>query len=144
METARCVPPIKSTMCVSHFTILSMNLVKIPHKVNYLISSPAQANLKFCAKLIRGLAPMPMVGPKVRLLTSSGASSNFQSKATSTVKGTALISSLKDGIPEIEKGDVCVLVSPSVSKDYQAAKQIASDGVAGALVIVNGLAKVRL
>jgi hypothetical protein len=50
---------------------------------------------------------------------------------------------LKNGIPEdIGEGDVCVIVSPSVRQDYLAAQKIASDGVAGAVVLVNGLAKV--
>ena len=47
-------------------------------------------------------------------------------------------------IVDIGEGDVCVLVSPSVRQDYQAAQKIASDGVAGAVVIVNGLAKVSV
>jgi hypothetical protein len=97
------------------------------------------ANLAFCAKLVRGISPLPLMGPKTFLLTSTTSSSNFVDKAKKTVKG-ATIHSLRDGIPkEIKQGDVCVLVSPSVRQDYLIAQQIASNGVA--LVLVNGLAK---
>ena len=110
-----------------------------------LSSTYVQANLAFCAKLVRGIAPLPMVGPKVRFLTSGTASANFQSKASRVIKGAASVSSLRDGIPEdIEEGDVVLLVQPSVRQDYLAAQKIASDGIAGGVVLVNALAKVRI
>lgn len=92
---------------------------------------------------MRGLSPLPFGGPKVRFLTSTTASATFQSKATTKVTGATSVSSLRDGIPkDIEAGDLCILVSPSVRQDYLAATKIASDGIAQAVVIVNGLAKV--
>jgi hypothetical protein len=103
-----------------------------------------QANLAFAVKLARSLAPLPvsvMGRNKVRILTSSSAAGTFIQKAKSKFKGN--IDSLRDGIPtSLTSEEVCILISPSSRQDYQAAQQIASDGLAKAVVIVNGFAKV--
>jgi len=98
-----------------------------------------EANLSFAIKLLKALS-LPFVGPKTWLLTSSAASKSFFSAALSKVKSSE-VHSLKDGLPDIGEGDVCVLVTPSSRNDYDAAKKIASDGNAAAVVIVNGFAK---
>ena len=101
-----------------------------------------QANLAFCSKLIRGLAPLPMMGPKVWLLLSGTSSSGFVSKAFK-MAGAAGVVSVKDGIPdEVGPGSICVFVSPTSRSDYQLAKQLASSGRTDAVVVVNGLTKV--
>jgi hypothetical protein len=82
------------------------------------------------------------MGAKTRLLTNTSATGKFMAKAKQVAKSATSIHSLRDGIPEeIQAGDVCVLVSPSSRQDYQAAQQIASSGVAKAIVIVNCFAK---
>ena len=102
----------------------------------------SQANLAFCAKLVQSLSPLPFMGPKTRLLMNASTTGNLMAKAKKVAKSATSIHTLRDGIPdEIQKGDVCVLVSPSSRQDYQAAQQIASSGVAKAIVIVNCVAK---
>jgi hypothetical protein len=98
-----------------------------------------KANLDFCTKLLRNIAPFPVVGPKTCLLISSAASNSYLQKARSAFKG-GTVHSLKDGLPAVGRGDVCVLASPSARKDYDAARSLASSGTA--IVIVNGFAKV--
>lgn len=100
-----------------------------------------KANIDFAGKLVRSLSPLPFVGPKTWLLTSIAASPSFVTAAKS--KTSAQVHRLADGLPDIAKGDVCVLLSPSSQKDYDIAKLLATDGVAKAVVIVNGFAKVR-
>lgn len=97
-----------------------------------------KANLDFCNKLLRSLAPLPFGGPKTWLLMSSASSNNLLKKAQSTTGGT--VCSLRDGIPPVDANSVCVLLSPSARNDYEAAKSLASDGTP--VVIVNGFAKV--
>jgi len=99
-----------------------------------------KANLAFASKLIKSLSPVPFVGPKTWLLTSSASSSSFLSAARKSA-GSATIHSLRDGLPKLGKDDVCVLVTPSSRNDYDAAKVIASSGDAAAVVILNGFAK---
>uniref|UniRef100_A0A7S2A6T0 DUF1995 domain-containing protein n=1 Tax=Ditylum brightwellii TaxID=49249 RepID=A0A7S2A6T0_9STRA len=100
-----------------------------------------KANLSFAIKLLKAVS-LPFVGPKTWLLTSSTASKSFFSAASSSFKGgNAAVHSLKDGLPNVDQGDICVLVTPSSRSDYEAAKKIASAGVAAAVVIVNGFAK---
>lgn len=98
------------------------------------------ANLAFASKLIGSLAPLPFMGPKVWLLASSAASSSFLKTAKKSV-GSAQLFSLRDGLPQVTTGDVCILLSPSSRNDYESAQRIASDGIAKAVVIVNGFAK---
>ncbi|CAB9499315.1 expressed unknown protein [Seminavis robusta] len=99
-----------------------------------------QANLAFCSKLIKSIS-VPLLGPKVWLLTSGGAANAFQSKAEKAVKGSATVASLRNGIPEgISKGDVCIFISPNGRGDYNVAKTLA-ETTAKAVVVVNGLAK---
>ena len=125
---------IMAFLLVSHYNFLRLFASWKQH----------QANLSFCAKLVRGLAPLPMMGPKVNFLTSGTAPASFLAKAQKIVKGASSVSSLRDGVPdELEPESVYVLVSPSVRQDYLAAQQIASSGIAKAVVMVNGLAKVR-
>ena len=96
------------------------------------------------AKLVRGLAPLPFGGPKVRIMTSTGASSTFVSSAIKKMKGTT-ISSLKDWDNEdLTKGEICIVPSPSSREDYRAAQQLAFSGDVGAVVLINGFAKVGL
>jgi hypothetical protein len=98
-----------------------------------------KANLDFCTKLLRNIAPLPILGPKTCLLISSTASNSYIQKARSAFKrGT--VHSLKDGLPVVGLGDVCVLASPSARKDYDAARFLTSSGTA--VVLVNGFAKV--
>lgn len=102
------------------------------------------ANIEFCTKLVRSLAPIEPWGHKVWLLTSSAATSNFNQKVKSQLKNnfgpTIGIHSLKDGLPMFKSRDRCVLVSPCVSNDYAFAKQLAMNGIS--IVLVNGLSKV--
>jgi hypothetical protein len=101
--------------------------------------------LAFCSKLIKSLAPLPVMGPKVWLLTSGGASNAFLAKAANALKGSsATVASLRKGIPdELAKGDVCIFITPNGRGDYKVAKDLAESKAAKAVVIVNGLAKVR-
>lgn len=98
-----------------------------------------EANLGFCIKLVRSIAPLPFVGPKAWLLMSSTASNSLFKKAKSSAGGTTVYS-LRDGLPPVDTNNVCVLLSPSSRNDYQAAQTLASAGTP--VVIVNGFAKV--
>lgn len=61
-------------------------------------------------------------------------------KAMKTIKGAQAIVSLRDGIPEgIGKGDVCIVMAPSVRQDYIMARDLATRNP---VVLVNGVAKV--
>eukprot|EP00566_Odontella_aurita_P016075 CAMPEP_0113531976 /NCGR_PEP_ID=MMETSP0015_2-20120614/3793_1 /TAXON_ID=2838 /ORGANISM="Odontella" /LENGTH=275 /DNA_ID=CAMNT_0000430867 /DNA_START=100 /DNA_END=927 /DNA_ORIENTATION=+ /assembly_acc=CAM_ASM_000160 len=99
-----------------------------------------KANLAFASKLTKSIAPVPFIGPKTWLLVSSAASNSFLSSARNAA-GSSTVHSLKDGLPDVGEGDVCVFVTPSSRSDYEAAKRIASPGGAGAVVLVNGFAK---
>jgi hypothetical protein len=99
------------------------------------------ANVAFASKLVKGIAPAPFLGPNVALVVSSSASNSFLKKAQK-VKGATLFS-LRDGIPEVTKEDVCIFLTPSSRNDYQAAKSLAESCAAKAVVVVNGFAKVR-
>ena len=61
--------------------------------------SPMQANVAFCAKLVKSFAPIPMMGPNVVVLLGSGASMNNLKRAKQSIKGAAIVGSIKDGIP---------------------------------------------
>lgn len=101
-----------------------------------------QANLSFALKLVKSLSPIPFFGPKTWLLTGISASNTFLSEAKKTMKATSTtIHSLKEGIPAVGQGDLCVLVSPSSRRDYNFAKEIALLENSGAVVILNGFAK---
>lgn len=104
-----------------------------------------QANLAFCSKLIKSIAPIPVLGPKTWLLTSAGVSTSFVSKAESTLKGAGTtIASMRNGRPPdgLSKGDVVIFVSPNGRGDYRIANEMAKSGDVNAVVLVNGLAKV--
>jgi len=61
-------------------------------------------------------------------------------KASKTIKGAKGVSSLRQGIPAaIADGDICIVMTPSVGQDYNAARSIASTNP---VIIVNGFAKV--
>lgn len=102
-----------------------------------------QANLAFCTKLIKSIAPLPMLGPKTWLLVSSASTNSFVTKAQAATKSAgATVESLRNGIPDgIAKGDVCILISPTNRQDYKIAQSLAETNAAKAIVIVNGLAK---
>lgn len=103
-----------------------------------------QANLAFCKKLIKSIAPLPVLGPKTWLL-ASGATNAFLSKAESALKGTgATVAPLRSGLPDgIAKGDVCIFLTPNGQQDYNLAQSLAGSNLAKAVVIVNGLAKTQ-
>lgn len=96
-----------------------------------------KANLDFAKKLIQSLSP-PIIGPKVCLLASSAAPSSFLQKATKL--GASSCVSLRDGMPDVTKDTICVLLAPSTRSDYETAKSLASQN-GNKVVIVNGFAK---
>lgn len=101
-----------------------------------------QANLAFCIKLIKAIAPIPFLGPKVDLLTSSSATNAFITKARAAAKSCgANVYTLRDGVPSMTKGGIFVLVGPSGGSDYSLANRIAQDDATKAIILVNGLAK---
>ncbi len=99
------------------------------------------ANVAFANKLVNGIAPAPFLGPKVSLIVSSAASNSFIKKAKK-VKGAQLYS-LRDGLPEVGKEDVCIFLTPSSRNDFQAAKSLAESSASKAVIVVNAFAKVR-
>ena len=100
--------------------------------------------MDFVAKMIQNISPVPFIGPKTWLIVGSAASKSFATAAKTRVKN-AQFHSLREGIPmEVGKGDVCFLLNPSSSSDYQAAKKLAQTNNVGAVVIINGFAKVRV
>ena len=99
------------------------------------------ANVAFVNKLVGGIST-PFFGPSISLVISSSSSNAFINKVQKKVKGATLIS-LKDGsIPGIleKKDNVCIFLTPSSPKDYQAARTLAEYG--RATVLVNGSFKV--
>ena len=99
------------------------------------------ANISFVNKLVGGIST-PFFGPNISLVISSSASNAFINKVQKKVKGATLIS-LKDGnTPGIleKKDNVCIFLTPSSPKDYQAARTLAEYGCA--TVLVNGSFKV--
>jgi hypothetical protein len=97
-----------------------------------------RANLAFCTKLVKELSPLvPGFGPKVFLLCPSTATQSFAQKAA---KGGIEVHSLKEGLSAVKSRDICVVVAPSSSRDYDAAKRLAMNG--NAVILVNGFAKV--
>lgn len=100
------------------------------------------ANLSFVEKLLKSISPISFLGPKTWLLVGSAASNSLLRKSENTAKKCrSIVHSLKDGLPEVEKGDVCVLITPSTKRDYDDASRIASDGIAAAVILQNGFAK---
>lgn len=104
-----------------------------------------KANLAYCTKLARGLAPLPMFGPKVWCLTSTAVSTQFMSKAKKALGAAGCsVTSMRDGLPAgVGPDDICIVVSPSSRQDYVIARDIASNGSVAGVVLVNGFAKVR-
>ncbi|KAL3913543.1 MAG: hypothetical protein SGILL_006443 [Bacillariaceae sp.] len=107
-----------------------------------------QANLAFCIKMVKSIAPIPIMGPKIWLLTSSASTNAFVAKAQGAAKGTAAtVDTLRNGIPQgLAKGDICILISPTGRPDYNLAQTIITNNSdtttqKNAVVIVNGLAK---
>lgn len=98
-----------------------------------------KANLGFGTKLVSSISPVPFLGPKTWLLTSATASPSFLAGAKAKA---SVVHSLRDGIPEIRKGEIVVLLAPSAQNDYEAARRLATAGEAKAVVVVNGFAKV--
>lgn len=99
-----------------------------------------EANLSFVSKLVKDLAPVPFLGPKISLFVSSSATKSFFAGVKSKVKGASLYS-LKDGVPEVEEGTVCIITMPSSRNDYQTAQNLATSGNVAAVVVINGFAK---
>lgn len=99
--------------------------------------------MAFCAKLIKSIAPLPMLGPKTWLLTSSTASNGLNSKAEAVAKKSgATAGTLRNGIPDgLAQGDICILLAPTGRQDYKMAQALAESKTAKAVVIINGLAK---
>ena len=95
--------------------------------------------MAFANKLVNGIAT-PFIGPKVCLVMSSSASDALVGKVEKKVRG-ATLHSLKEGMPALGKGGVCVFLTPSSQRDYQAARTLAKSGCA--TVLVNGSFKVR-
>jgi hypothetical protein len=98
--------------------------------------------LDFAVKLLRSISPLPLVGPNTRLLVSSTATNSFLDTAKKLFKG-GTVHSLRDGLPDqVKSREVFVLVAPSVTRDYDAAKRLVATG--NTVVLVNGFAKVRV
>jgi hypothetical protein len=100
-----------------------------------------KANLDFAVKLLRSISPLPVFGPNTRLLVSSTATNNFLDRAKKLFQG-GTVHSLRDGLPnDVKSREVFVLVAPSVTRDYDAAKRLVATG--NTVVLINGFAKVR-
>ena len=99
------------------------------------------ANVAFVNKLVGGIST-PFFGPSISLVISSSSSNAFINKVQKKVKGATLISSKDGSIPGIleKKDNVCIFLTPSSPKDYQAARTLAEYG--RATVLVNGSFKV--
>ena len=98
------------------------------------------ANLATAKMMVQSISPLipGLMGPAVRLLTSSAASATFQRKAA-TALNDQYVHCLKQGLPAVKSRDVCVLVTPCNSADYDMAQRLVSNG--NAVVLVNALAK---
>lgn len=103
-----------------------------------------EANLQFVNKLLQDLSPaLPFMGPRPWLLTSTAATKGFIDKARLVAKrSNSGIHCLKDGLPTFAAGEtaVCVVVTPSASRDYQAIQELAASGNTK-VVLINGYAK---
>ena len=95
-----------------------------------------EANVAFASQLTQAVGGI--LGPKVWLITSLTASNNFMQRVQRR-KGRAIVHSFKNGPPQVAAGDVCVVLTPCVSNDYEYAKRLAS--ACKAVVLVNGFAK---
>lgn len=104
-----------------------------------------QANLNFGIKLIKDIAPIPFLGPKMWLLTSSTSTNAFVSKAEAAAMGSgATIDTLRNGIPDgLTKSDICVVLAPTGDSDYRMVEFLAESNRVKAVVIINCLAKNR-
>jgi hypothetical protein len=123
------------------------------------------ANVAFVARLVRGLSsPVPLLGPRVSVVTSASASESLVEKVWRSLAGKGGggrggVYSLRGGrggrgessIPEGggKKGgggggrkEVFVFLTPSSQGDYRAARSLVESG--RAVVIVNGSFKVRV
>jgi hypothetical protein len=96
------------------------------------------ANVAFVNKLVKEIG-IPFIGPKVNVLVSSSASGSFLGKVKSKVKNG--VYSLKDegAVKDLGKSDVCVVLTPSSTKDYRVAKELAEDGFKTVIDVVVGL-----
>lgn len=103
-----------------------------------------EANLQFVNKLLQDLSPpLPFMGPRPWLLTSTTATKGFIDKARQVAKrSNSGMHCLKDGLPTFAAGEtaVCVVVTPSASRDYQAIQELAASGNTK-VVLINGYAK---
>lgn len=110
------------------------------------------ANIYFCMNLINTLlSPFQKIGidtsgPKVWYLLSSTCTNNLLQKVKNEFpnnynKNIIDIYTLKDGLPSsIKSKDIFILMTPCISNDYQAAKQLVMNG--NSVILINGLAKV--
>jgi len=99
------------------------------------------ANLQFALKLAKSIA-IPLLGPRVYIVTSSAASSSFSASVAKKAGGSISVVSLKDGLPEsFGETDVVIFLTPSTNADYRTAESIATSRTVGGVIIVNGYAK---
>jgi hypothetical protein len=103
------------------------------------------ANLRFCQQLLQALgSPLNFGKTGATWLVLSSTATNRLTLAAQKI--CRQVYSLKSGQSQQQqdakprKSDVCIVLSPSVSADYEAAHRLATDGVK--VVLVNGLAKV--
>lgn len=104
-----------------------------------------EANIAFVAKLVRGISsPIPLLGPRVCVVTSSSASVSLTEKIRKRVGGAASVYSLKmgdasnkDGGGGKKKGNMCyIFITPSSKSDYRTAIDQAEAGYP--TILVNG------
>ena len=78
--------------------------------------------------------------PRKFLLISLTVSNLFLRKSRNTTKKCgSVILLLKDSLPRVEEGDACVLITPSIKRDYDNARKIVLDGAASVVMLRNGL-----
>ena len=122
---------------------MCLSLIRIQF-LSWNLCSLKKSNLAFASNVLKSIAPLPFMGPKTWLLVSSTASNAFLRNASSKAKRSgSTLHSLKEGLPAVGKGDVCILVTPSTKSDYVAAQTIAAGGLVAAVILQNGFAKVR-
>ena len=99
------------------------------------------ANLAFTTKLVKGIKPLPFIGPPVRLVTSSAASKSFSVSASKVASSLGVkYFSLREGTPsDVTSDEVVIFLNPSSSSDYSAAQKLSNTATS---IILNGFAKV--
>lgn len=95
------------------------------------------ANLEASLVIAKSFLPPPFGPGKVWVIPSRSSTERMKSNMK---KKWSSVHSLTEGLPPVKSRDVCVLVSPSSSTDYDAAARLVANG--NAVVVVNGQAKV--